>query len=154
MGGEQSGSGKQVFFYYPDVGLPPKRRWRSLARNKKILVVEDNLQNRKLVCDLLRVKGYDIYEASTAEVALQIIRDQAPDLILMDVQLPGMNGLTLTRKLREDPATRNIIIALTASAMKDDQEKALQAGCDGYITKPIDTRALPNTIARFLGSEI
>lgn len=125
-----------------------------MARNKKILVVEDNLQNRKLVCDLLRVKGYDIYEASTAEVALQIIRDQAPDLILMDVQLPGMNGLTLTRKLREDPATRNIIIALTASAMKDDQEKALQAGCDGYITKPIDTRALPNTIARFLGSEI
>ena len=126
-----------------------------MTHNKKILVVEDNLQNRKLVCDLLMVKGYDICEASTAEVALQMVRDQAPDLILMDVQLPGMDGLTLTSKLREDPATRDIIIiALTASAMKDNHEKGLQAGCDGYITKPIDTRAFPNTIARFLGSEI
>jgi len=126
-----------------------------LAHNKKILVVEDNLQNRKLVCDLLMVKGYDICEASTAEVALQLIREQVPDLILMDVQLPGMDGLTLTSKLREDSATRDIIIvALTASAMKGDQEKVLEAGCDGYITKPIDTRAFPNTIARFLSSEI
>lgn len=126
-----------------------------MAHNKKILVVEDNLQNRKLVCDLLMVKGYDICQASTAEVALQLIREQVPDLILMDVQLPGMDGLTLTRKLREDPATRDIIIiALTASAMKGDQEKVLEAGCDGYITKPIDTRAFPNTIARFLSSEI
>ncbi len=126
-----------------------------MAHNKKILVVEDNLQNRKLVCDLLMVKGYDICEASTAEVALQLIREQVPDLILMDVQLPGMDGLTLTSKLREDSATRDIIIvALTASAMKGDQEKVLEAGCDGYITKPIDTRAFPNTIARFLSSEI
>ena len=126
-----------------------------MGHNKKILVVEDNLQNRKLVCDLLTVKGYDICEASTAEVALQMVREQMPDLILMDIQLPDMDGLTLTSKLREDSATRDIIIiALTASAMKGDQEKAFQAGCDGYITKPIDTRALPNTIARFLSSEI
>lgn len=119
----------------------------------RILVVDDNPTNLKLVSDVLGFEGYQIVQASDAETAEEIVRSAPPDLILMDIALPGMDGLTLTRKLKAAESTRHIIIvALTAFAMKGDDAKAREAGCDGYITKPIDTRALPRAVATHLGS--
>ena len=119
----------------------------------RILIVDDNPTNMKLVAYLVRAHGYEVATASDAETALVAIEEQSPKLILMDVQLPGIDGLELTRRLKADPATKDIIIvAVTAYAMKGDQERALAAGCDDYVTKPIDTRALPSTIARLLGT--
>ncbi|MEW6156008.1 MAG: response regulator [Verrucomicrobiota bacterium] len=116
-----------------------------------ILVVDDNPTNLKLVSDVLEFSGYTIEKAGDAEQALQIIHRSKPQLILMDIALPGMDGLTLTRKLKADPATAGIqIVALTAFAMKGDDQKARAAGCDGYITKPINTRTLPEQVAAFL----
>ncbi len=116
-----------------------------------ILVVDDNSTNRKLVSDVLGFDGYRILEAGDAEVAQEIVRKTPPDLILMDIALPGMDGLTLTRLLKVSDATRHIIIvAVTAFAMKGDDAKAREAGCDGYITKPIDTRTLPDAVAGYL----
>src|SRR5688572_17114585 len=109
-----------------------------------ILVVDDNPTNLKLVSDILEFEGYQILKAGNAEEAQGIIRRRVPDLILMDIALPGMDGLTLTRKLKADESTRHILIAaLTAFAMCGDEEKALNAGCDSYIRKPIDTRKFP-----------
>ena len=123
--------------------------------NERILVVDDNPANMKLVSDLLEWSGYQISKAMNAEQALEAIRQTKPDLILMDISLPGMDGLTLTRKLKADDATKRIrIVALTAFAMKGDEKKAFDAGCDGYITKPIDTRKLPDQIARVLRKEM
>jgi two-component system, cell cycle response regulator DivK len=120
----------------------------------KILVVDDNSTNLKLVSDLLESKGYEMYKAMDAEDAQVVLAEILPELILMDIALPGMDGLTLTRLLKADERTRHIrIIALTAFAMKADDLKAFDAGCDGYITKPIDTRALPRQIAEFLATE-
>jgi CheY-like chemotaxis protein len=122
--------------------------------NVTILVVDDNSTNRKLVSDVLEFDGYRILQASDAESAQEIIRSTPPDLILMDIALPGMDGLTLTRLLKADENTRHIIIvALTAFAMKGDDAKAREAGCDGYITKPIDTRTLPNAVAGYLDAQ-
>jgi CheY-like chemotaxis protein len=119
-----------------------------------ILVVDDNPANGKLVSFLLGAHGYLVRVAGDAEEAQAAIAERRPSLILMDLQLPGMDGLTLTRKLKAAPETHDIvIIAFTASAMKGDEEKARAAGCDAYITKPIDTRALPTTIARCLRAE-
>jgi len=116
-----------------------------------ILVVDDNPTNLKLVSDILEFDGYRILKASDAEEAQEIIRSSPPHLILMDIALPGMDGLTLTRRLKEDEATRGIVIvALTAFAMKGDDDKAKLAGCDGYITKPIDTRKLSKLVAGYL----
>src|SRR5687768_12665695 len=99
----------------------------------------------------MKSKSYDVGTAVDAETALDEIRTHRPRLILMDLQLPGTDGLELTRRLKADPATRGIlVIAVTAYAMKGDQDRALAAGCDDYITKPIDTRTLPETIARHL----
>jgi len=118
---------------------------------ERILIVDDNATNLKLVAYLMRANGYDVDTALDAEAALEALRTHRPDVILMDIQLPGIDGLELTRRLKADPATRDIvIIAVTAYAMKGDQDKALAAGCDDYITKPIDTRTLPETIARHL----
>ena len=118
---------------------------------ERILIVDDNPTNLKLVAYLVKASGYEVSTAIDAEAALHQIREHAPRLILMDLQLPGIDGLELTRRLKSDPATRDIvIIAVTAYAMKGDQDKALAAGCDDYITKPIDTRALPETIRRHL----
>jgi CheY-like chemotaxis protein len=115
-----------------------------------ILVVDDNPTNLKLVCNLLEYEGYIIMEARDAEEALEVIRQSPPDLILMDIALPGMDGLSLTRQLKGNPGTSHIwIVALSAFAMKGDDQKAFEAGCDGYITKPIDTRKLPGQIAEF-----
>jgi len=116
-----------------------------------ILVVDDNAVNLKLVAYLMRANGYDVQTAIDAETATAAIAEHRPRLILMDLQLPGIDGLELTRRLKADPATSDIIIvAVTAYAMKGDHEKALAAGCDDYVTKPIDTRKLPETIARHL----
>jgi CheY-like chemotaxis protein len=120
----------------------------SIAR---ILVVDDNPTNLKLVSEVLEFDGFQVLKAIDAEEAHEILGVMPPDLILMDIALPGMDGLTLTRLLKADAATRHIIIvALTAFAMKGDSEKARAAGCDGYITKPIDTRKLSTLVAGFL----
>ena len=120
-------------------------------RQPVILVVDDNPTNLKLVSDILEFEGYHLLNAGDAEEAQTVIQRTRPDLIFMDIALPGMDGLTLTRKLKAEPLTRDIlIIALTAFAMKGDDQKALAAGCDGYITKPIDTRRLPGQVAELL----
>jgi CheY-like chemotaxis protein len=118
---------------------------------ERILIVDDNPTNLKLVAYLMKANGYEVLTALDAESALEQIRSEHPRLILMDLQLPGVDGLELTRRLKADPATRDIaIIAVTAYAMKGDQERAREAGCDDYVTKPIDTRALPAIVARQL----
>jgi CheY-like chemotaxis protein len=118
---------------------------------EKILIVDDNPQNLKLARVLLSGEGYDVRTAPDAEDALAALSSFHPDLILMDLQLPGMDGLDLTRRLKSDPAHRNIcIVALTAYAMRGDKEKALAAGCDGYIAKPIDTDQLPEDVRNYL----
>ncbi len=118
---------------------------------ESILIIDGNLMNLKLVRVVLTGEGYDVRTAGDAEEALAALRDWRPDLILMDIQLPGMDGLELTRSLKADRATRDIIIvAITAYAMKGDEEKALNAGCDSYLTKPIDTRTLRGVVAHCL----
>jgi CheY-like chemotaxis protein len=120
--------------------------------HERILIVDDNPANLKLIGVLLRAEDYEVRVASDAEEAMATLEEFRPRLILMDLQLPGMDGLTLTRRLKSDPRTHDIlIVALTAFAMKGDDQKALNAGCDGYITKPIDTRRLPSEIAALLG---
>jgi CheY-like chemotaxis protein len=119
--------------------------------DKSILIVDDNPVNSKLIRVLLTGEGYEVHTAGDAEAALRVLAGLNPDLILMDVQLPGIDGLELTRRLKADPATRGIkILGLTAYAMKGDKEKILAAGCDGYIAKPIDTRTLPKVIGHYL----
>ena len=121
------------------------------TRKPIILVVDDYPTNLKLVSDILEFEGYHLLKAGDAEEAQTVIQRTLPDLIFMDIALPGMDGLTLTRKLKAEPLTKDIlIIALTAFAMKGDDQKALDAGCDGYITKPIDTRRLPGQVAELL----
>jgi two-component system, cell cycle response regulator DivK len=116
-----------------------------------VLVVDDNSQNLKLVRVLLRTEGYDVRTAVDAEEALGELEVFTPRLILMDLQLPGMDGLELTRKLKADPTRRDIaIIAVTAYAMKGDEEKARAAGCDGYVAKPIDIETLPRMVREHL----
>lgn len=120
---------------------------------KSILVVDDNPVNSKLIRVLLAGEGYDVHTAGDADEALRLLKNLSPQLILMDVQLPGIDGLELTRRLKADPATRDIkILGLTAYAMKGDREKILAAGCDGYIAKPIDTRALPGMLEHYFES--
>ena len=116
---------------------------------ERVLIVDDNPTNLKLVAYLVRTHGYDVDTAGDADAALAAIAAHPPRVILMDLQLPGVDGLELTRQIKADPATRSIaVIAVTAYAMKGDQEKALAAGCDDYVTKPIDTRTLPDVIAK------
>jgi two-component system, cell cycle response regulator DivK len=116
-----------------------------------ILIVDDHPINLKLARVLLSAEGYEVRTAEDATQALAVLGEYHPRLILMDIQLPGVDGLELTRRLKADPATRDIlVVALTAYAMKGDAERALDAGCDGYVPKPIDTRALPGVIAEHL----
>ncbi len=120
--------------------------------DKKILLVEDNPVNRRLAEFLLRSQGYQVRAATNAQEAFDTIKAERPDLILMDVQLPGMDGLEATRKLKEEPTTRDIpVVAVTSYAMKGDREKALAAGCAGYITKPIDKDTFVREVATVLG---
>src|SRR5216683_2348683 len=119
---------------------------------KSILIIDDHPVNLELAKVLLVLEGYEVHTAGDAETALVILPELRPDLILMDVQLPGMDGLELARRLKADPMHKNArIVALTAYAMKGDEEKALAAGCDGYLSKPIDTRTFPKMVASFLG---
>ena len=120
-----------------------------------ILIVDDNATNLKLARVLLSSEGYVVRTAQDAADALEQLRTFHPRLILMDVQMPGMDGLELTAKLKSDPHTSEIVVlAMTAYAMKGDHERALAAGCDGYVPKPIDTRALPGVIAGYLDREV
>jgi len=117
----------------------------------RILIIDDNATNLKLASDVLLSEGFAVETAHDAEEAQSLLRRRLPDLILMDVALPGMDGLTLTRWLKAEGRYRQIpVVALTASAMRGDEEKALAAGCAGYITKPIDTRAFGRLIGGFL----
>src|ERR1044071_570700 len=118
----------------------------------KILIIEDTENNRVLLSRRLKPRGYEIVTADDAERGLALLPAERPDLILMDVGLPGMDGWTATRQLKSDPASRQIpVIALTAHAMEGDREKAMQAGCDDYETKPIDFNRLFEKIERLLG---
>ena len=119
--------------------------------NKTVLVIEDNDLNMKLVKSLLQMGKYDVLAAVVAESGITLAHEHRVDLILMDIQLPGMDGLAATKILKEDPRLKNIpVIALTSHAMEGDDKKAIDAGCDGYITKPIDTRNFLINIARYL----
>ena len=119
----------------------------------KILIIEDNLLNLELATDLLEVNGFVVSAARTAEEGLRMAREILPDLVLMDFGLPTMDGLCATKDLKANPATRHLtVVGLTAHAMKGDEEIALEAGCDGYLTKPIDTRTFIESITRFIAS--
>jgi len=119
--------------------------------NELILIVEDNEKNRKLARDVLQVKGYRTIEAETAEAALALVTTQIPELVLMDIQLPGMNGIQALAKLRESPATKHIpVIAFTASVMPQDQHQIVSAGFDGFISKPISVKEFVATVAATL----
>ena len=121
---------------------------------ESILIVDDNPINLKLVRVLLTREGYNVSTAKDADEALHVLETIHPELILMDIQLPGMDGLQLTRQLKTDLRYKDIlIIAITAYAMKVDEEKAFDAGCNGYIAKPIDTRALPQMLANYLSKK-
>lgn len=118
---------------------------------EKILLVEDNEVNRRLAGFLLRSQGYQVIEATTAQAAFDMIPNNRPDLIVMDIQLPGIDGLEATTKLKAEPATANIpVIAVTSYAMAGDRDKALAAGCSGYVTKPIDKTIFLAEISRHL----
>lgn len=119
--------------------------------NKTVLVVEDNELNMKLVRSLLKIRNYGVLEAVDAETGIQLTRKHRPDLVLMDVQLPGIDGLKATQIIKGDPALKDIpVVALTSYAMQGDEEKAVKAGCTGYITKPLDTKAFLETIDEYL----
>lgn len=121
--------------------------------NDPILIVDDNPVNLKLARVVLSSEGYEVRTAGDAATAFAMLSRFRPRLILMDLQLPGIDGLEATRRLKADPGTRDIIVvALTAYAMKGDDAKARAAGCDGYVTKPIDTRRFPEMIATLLGA--
>lgn len=121
---------------------------------KRILIVEDNDLNLKLFRDLLTAHGYEVLETKDGLEAINITRNQKPDLVLMDIQLPEISGLDVTRRLKADEAIRHIpIVAVTAFAMKDDEEKILAAGCEAYVSKPISIASFMNTVRRFLGEE-
>jgi CheY-like chemotaxis protein len=122
-----------------------------MMAHERILLVEDNPMNRRVAQFLLKAQGYVVYEARDGQEALEMAKTHAPDLILMDLHLPGLDGFETTRKLKQDTATAAIpVVALTAYAMSGDAERALEAGCNGYITKPIDPDDFPKTVASFL----
>ena len=118
-----------------------------------LLIVDDNPTNLKLARVLLAGEGYQVRTAGDAEEALRVLEAFRPRLILMDLQMPGMDGFELTRRLKRDPTLAStVILALTAYAMKGDEERALAAGCDGYVAKPLDTRTLGATIEGYLAA--
>jgi two-component system, cell cycle response regulator DivK len=118
---------------------------------RRILVVEDNPLNLKLVRDVLQVAGYHVVEAQSGEEGLRIAEEDPPDLVLMDLQLPGIDGTETLRRLREGTLGHDVpVVAVTALAMAEDKERAARAGFDGYVEKPISVRALPGQIEAFL----
>lgn len=120
-------------------------------RKEKVLIVEDNLQNMKLLEMLLRAKAYTLLKACDGEEALDMAIREQPDLIVMDIQLPKMSGIEVTKRLRQMPVfSHTPIIALTAYAMRGDKERFMEAGCNAYLSKPISTRELPVIIDQML----
>ena len=125
------------------------------ATRQKILIVEDNALNLELATDVLEAHKFEVISAQTAEIGIKLAAEAQPALILMDLSLPGMDGLEATRALKADPNTSFIpVVAVTAHAMKGDEQKALMAGCEGYITKPIDTRTFAAQVALFLETSL
>ncbi len=121
---------------------------------KTVLVVEDNELNMKLVRDLLRFADYAVIEAWDAETGLELAQTHQPDLILMDIQLPGMDGLTATQHIRRDANLKHTpVVALSSYAMNGDKQKALDAGCTGYLTKPIKTRSFIQDLVSIIGTQ-
>jgi len=118
---------------------------------KLVLLVEDNEKNMKLARDILRFKGYRVTEATTGEDAVASAATEPPDLVLMDIQLPGIDGIEAFRRIRSDPKTAKIpVVALTASVMAGDRERFDKAGFDGFIAKPIDVKQFPDQVASYL----
>jgi CheY-like chemotaxis protein len=121
---------------------------------QRILVVEDNERNLKLIRDVLQFAGYEVVEATSGEQGVALAQDCEPDLVLMDLQLPQMDGTEALRLLRESPRTRDVpVVAVTAFAMREDRERAFGAGFDGYLQKPISIRALPEQVRGFLAGK-
>lgn len=121
--------------------------------NELVLVVEDNERNRKLVRDVLHFKSYRVAEAQTGEDSVRLARELRPDLILMDIQLPRMSGITAFEQIRGDPATAAIpVLAVTASAMVEDRQRIMAAGFDGYLTKPLDVKKFLAAVEQILAS--
>ena len=117
-----------------------------------ILIIEDNEKNLKLLRDVLQVKGYHTLEARTGTEGLRLARAELPALVLMDIQLPDISGITALRQLRADPLTRAIpVVAVSASAMQEEQEKITASGFDGYIMKPIDLKSFLEQVQRYAG---
>jgi two-component system cell cycle response regulator DivK len=121
------------------------------AQSTTVLYIEDNIPNRVLIRRVLQAEGYDVVEAGSAMEGLELAKEHQPDLILVDVNLPEIDGLTFTHHLRQDPQLKGVsVVALTANVMEGDRERTLSAGCDGYIQKPIDVDSFPNQVRRFL----
>ncbi len=119
-----------------------------------ILVVEDNVKNLKLVRDVLEYAGYDVIAAESGERGLELAAEQAPDLVLMDLQLPGIDGIETLRRLRDEPATKDVpVIAVTAFAMQADRDRVFETGFDGFVEKPISVRALTGQVERYFAEE-
>jgi two-component system cell cycle response regulator DivK len=126
-----------------------------MTNNILILYVEDNAENRLLIRRILGAEGYTVAEAENATQAMEFVKTQTPDLILMDINMPDMDGYTLTAQMKTLPALFDVpIVALTANVMRGDRERTLAAGCDGYIQKPVDVDTLPDQISRFLRKEL
>lgn len=124
-----------------------------MVESATILYIEDNPDNRLLVRRILQAENYYILDADNAYQALEILQGNRPDLILMDINLPEIDGYTLTTRLKDEPGMQDIpIIALTANVMRGDRKRTLEAGCDGYIQKPVDVDTLPHQIASYLKS--
>ena len=122
-----------------------------MPNNARILYIEDTFENRILIRRILQAEGFTVIEAENATTALEVLKEETPDLILMDINMPDIDGYTLTAQLRTIPRLSNIpIIALTANVMRGDRERTLAAGCDGYIQKPIDVDTLPHQIEHYL----
>ena len=122
--------------------------------SRRVLLIEDNLMNMELAANLLEAAGFQVLKAERAEDGITMAVAEQPDIILMDIALPGMDGLEATRRIKQDDRTSRIpIVALTASAMRGDDNKAFLAGCCGYIAKPMDTRRFAKTVAEFMEKE-
>lgn len=122
-----------------------------MAIQKTILHIEDNFDNRRLVRKILQANGYEVFDAENAEIALELIKHHKPDMILMDINMPGTDGYTLTSEIKSLPQYCHIpILAITANAMKGDRERSINAGCDAYIEKPIDIDHFLEQVKRFL----
>ena len=133
-----------------DCGSPGEGE-RDRIMTKKVLIVEDNELNMKLFNDLLQANGYDTLQTKDGREAMDIARKHKPDLILMDIQLPEISGLEITKMLKDDAELKGIpVIAVTAFAMKGDEEKIREGGCEGYIAKPISVSSFLQTVSRFL----